>query len=251
MEIKFMFTLLDQTILSFRRRGLKKTLIKIMRYMGGVREGNSLLAFEKIEDRFTEFYYRNTWGGESPSGPGSTLADTADLRKNLPGLLKKFAVRSIFDAPCGDFNWMRHVLKQVDLEYKGGDIVLPLINSLNSKYANAKTKFLHIDLTKTIPPYSDLMLCRDCLIHLSYQDTKLLLQNYIDSKIPYFLTSTDSRSSYNFDNHDIKTGGYRRIDLFAAPYLFSKDVVFRIEDRPLCELCLWTREQIIDVMKTF
>jgi hypothetical protein len=246
-----MVRLLDQTILSLRRRGLKKTLIKIMRYMRGVREENFLLS-ENTEHLFTESYYRNTWGDhESASGQGSSVAYTENLRKKLPELLKKFAVRSIFDAPCGDFNWMRQVLDENDFEYIGGDIVLPLIEVLSSKYANAKTKFLHIDLTKERPPYSDLMLCRDCLIHLSYHDTRLVFQNYIDSKIPYLLTSTQTRSTYKFENHDIRTGGFRPIDLFSAPYLLPKDVLFRIEDGPEMEMCLWTREQIMSAMKTF
>lgn len=246
-----MTRLLDRTILSLRRRGLRRTLIKIIRYLGGFREEN-FLASENIEYLFTEGYFRNSWGNrESASGQGSSLASTENLRNKLPELLKKFAVRSVFDAPCGDFNWMKHLRDENDFEYIGGDIVLPMIESLNSKYTNSKTKFLHIDLTKEVPPYSDLMLCRDCLIHLSYRDTRLVLKNYVDSKIPYLLTSTQTRSTYKFENHDIRTGGFRPIDLFSAPYLLPRDVLFRIEDGPEMDVCLWTREQIIIALKIF
>src|SRR4051812_27850000 len=59
---------------------------------------------------FSDIYRNNSWGdAESVSGRGSTLARTEVIRRSLPGLLESVGARSLLDAPCGDFNWMRHV----------------------------------------------------------------------------------------------------------------------------------------------
>jgi hypothetical protein len=216
---------------------------------------NKVSRFQNIEDRFTEIYRNNYWGNfESVSGNGSTLAASMNLRRKLPALVEQFAIQSIFDAPCGDFHWMKEVLKTLPINYIGGDIVRPLVEAHNSKYQNSRTKFIHVDITKDNFPTSDLMICRDCLFHLSYSDTKLALQHFIDSKIPYLLTTTYVNNS-EYSNKDIVTGSFRLIDLFAAPYHFPKEVLYRIDDtipheHPR-EMCLWSRDQIIEAMKRF
>ena len=63
----------------------------------------------------------NRWGSaESISGAGSELAMTAGYRDQLAQLLPRF--KSMFDAPCGDLNWMHLVLERVEIDYSGGDI---------------------------------------------------------------------------------------------------------------------------------
>ncbi|WP_283743517.1 class I SAM-dependent methyltransferase [Sideroxydans sp. CL21] len=211
--------------------------------------------FQNIEDRFTEIYRNNYWGNfESVSGNGSTLEASQNLRRQLPGLVEKFSIQTIFDAPCGDFHWMREALKNIQVNYIGGDIVRALVDAHNSNYKNAKTTFIHMDITKDSFPASDLMICRDCLFHLAYKDTKLALQNFIDSGIPYLLTTTYVNNGA-FSNQDIVTGSFRLIDLFSAPYNFPKDVLYRIDDtiprETSREMCLWSRDQIISAMEKF
>ena len=65
----------------------------------------------------------NHWGNrESVSGDGSTLAYTHNLRHELAKFLRSFRVVSMFDAPCGDFNWMQAVDFPTGFAYLGGDI---------------------------------------------------------------------------------------------------------------------------------
>src|SRR5688572_15166107 len=72
---------------------------------------------------FCRIHAANEWGTvESRSGPGSTLARTEHLREGLPRLLDELGVRSLLDAPCGDFHWMQHVVPHLD-RYVGVDIV--------------------------------------------------------------------------------------------------------------------------------
>lgn len=90
-----MRSLINKTVVSLRQRGLGKTLIKGIHYFTG----------KTLEDRFTDIYYGNGWtADESVSGQGSTVENTFKLRRQLPELFDKFEIRSIFDAPCGDFN---------------------------------------------------------------------------------------------------------------------------------------------------
>src|SRR5690242_11698377 len=77
----------------------------------------------ELERRFTEIYQQNGFGGrESVSGPGSDLSQTAAVREALPALLKEIGARTLLDAPCGDYFWMKEA--RLDLErYIGADIV--------------------------------------------------------------------------------------------------------------------------------
>lgn len=203
---------------------------------------------DSLMDRFTLIYSRNAWGSnESVSGSGSTLAMTESIREKLPLLFQKFSISSIFDAPCGDFHWM----KLVDLKgisYIGGDIVQPLIFELKTRYSKENLDFIHLDITQEVFPKSDLVLNRDCLFHLSYRDILLTLNNFLDSGSKYFL-STSYHTDTAFLNSDIRSGGFRVIDLFSMPFSFPKDCLFQIMENgegslPPRSLYLWNREQI-------
>ena len=176
---------------------------------------------------------------------------TENLRKELPVLIKKFSIKKIFDGACGDFNWMQHFLKTVDIEYIGGDIAEQLIHSNNIKYKNDKISFIHIDLVNHHYPTADLMICRDCLFHLSYKDTRFLLDRFIESNSKYLLATTHKNKNNSFVNKDIVSGDYRMTDLFSPPYNFNPSPLSRIDDwmapEPEREMCLWSRDQIISL----
>ena len=204
-----------------------------------------------VEEIFTNIFKSNAWGsGESVSGNGSTVAYTTSMRSLIGQLFDKYGIDSIFDAPCGDFNWMKLVLKDRKMKYYGADIVKDLITSLSDKYASDNINFYHLDLLTGNYPETDLMLCRDCLFHLSFQDIKTVLQNFANSKIKYLLT-TNMYNNEGFLNTDIQTGGFRKIDLFLEPFLLPINCVDRIDDSHESEqgtkreLVLWDRSQIL------
>jgi hypothetical protein len=61
---------------------------------------------------FIDIYHQNIFGGiESRSGNGSTLVQTAVIRDEIPLLFKELNIKSVLDAPCGDFNWMKEIMK--------------------------------------------------------------------------------------------------------------------------------------------
>lgn len=242
-----------------RRHGFKHAVLKILKhplkiYSNKSKEKN-IFQNNSIEDRFTAIYDLNYWGSkESVSGGGSTLRYTKNLREKLPGLFHKYSTNLIFDAPCGDLNWMKVLLAENNFRYIGGDIVKDIIVSHNLNFTNERTNFIHIDLTKDKFPHADLMICRDCIFHLSYEDTELVLNNFINSGIPLLLTTTH-KNIIGFKNKDIKTGFFRLIDLFSPPYCFNSEPLERIDDwmlpEPEREMCLWSRDQIKVALNDF
>lgn len=213
-----------------------------------------VFALARIEDRFTKIYELNYWdNAESRSGSGSTLQYTENLRRHLPHIFAQFGIRSILDAPCGDFNWMRHVLAAHPLPYTGVDIVGPLIEANSREFGTEQLRFAQLDITRETLPTADLMVCRDCLFHLSFDEVRAVVRNFLDSNIPYLLTTTHINNGH-FGNFDIPTGDYRLIDLFAAPFNFPPDVLYRIADwqhpEPPREMCLWHRDQIAKMARS-
>jgi hypothetical protein len=208
-----------------------------------------------LKERFSRIYSINYWGHqESLSGKGSTIEHTENLRAYIPALVNELAIQSIFDGPCGDLNWMQHVLKDISIRYVGGDIVPSVIERNIALFSNEITSFIQIDLTLDSFPQVDLMICRDCLFHLSYEDTKKILNNFVNSNIKYLLTTTYENDG-TFENTDIISGHFRLIDLHRAPYYFPMDVISKVEDWIYPDnkryMCLWHREQIMEAVKKF
>lgn len=206
-----------------------------------------------MEKTFTEIFEKNKWGSsQSVSGPSSTLERTINLRNQLPELFEKYFIRKVFDAPCGDMNWMKEIIKDVNITYIGGDIVKPLIERNKEEFSkNQKVSFVHIDLTQDKFPIADLMISRDFLFHLSYKDATKFLKNFVESKINFLLTTTHINNN-KFQNKDIGTGGWRWMDLLSHPYNFSPNPLLRILDGGGDRyMCLWTRSQIEKAYKAF
>jgi SAM-dependent methyltransferase len=170
-----------------------------------------------MESRFAPFYSENRWGdSESASGPGSNLARTAKLRKELPGLLQEIGARTLLDAPCGDFNWMKDTDLGVE-QYIGVDVIPDLIARNQSLHGNGRTRFLLLDLTSDELPQADVILCRDCFIHFSYRHIAAAIRNFKRNGSTYLLTNTYPRWH---TNQNIRTGDFRYINLLSSPFNF-------------------------------
>src|SRR5262249_48228613 len=169
---------------------------------------------EKI---FARIYARNAWGDvESRSGAGSSLARTQLLRPELTRLLLDLCVGSILDLPCGDFNWMR-ATELPGIAYVGADIVTPLIARNNLLYASPGRRFLRLDMLSDALPRTDLIFCRDGLVHLSFFDIARALNRMLEGGATYLLATTFKAQ---FRNQDIVTGEWRPLNLDLAPFFF-------------------------------
>lgn len=130
----------------------------------------------------------------------------------------------MLDAPCGDFNWLSQVPLNVD--YFGYDIVEPVINANIARYSSSRVKFMRADITSDPLPRVDLVLCRDCLVHFSFEDIFLTLRNVLKSGARYLLTTTFPGRV----NRDIATGDWRPLDFERKPFRFPKAVKIINED---------------------
>jgi SAM-dependent methyltransferase len=180
-------------------------------------------------DALTAFRYayrHNLWRGpETPSGPGSSIVQTKAIANALPGLCQRYDIRLLLDIPCGSYDWMA----QIDLpgvRYTGGDIVPEVVAEAARKHGKPGRRFLVLDLTRSPLPQADLLLCRDCLVHLSYEDIAKAMRNIRKSKIEYLLTTTFTEES---EFHDIVTGDWRPINLAAPPFSFPPPVELVLE----------------------
>ncbi len=180
-----------------------------------------------IKKIFTDIYLNNSWADrESVSGRGSTVAHTGVITRALPALLEGVGAKSLLDAACGDFNWMRHVdLRGV--EYLGADVVRKLIDRNRRMHGGRGRKFVVLDITRDKLPKTDVILCRDCFIHLSFQHTRAAIANFKKSGSRFLLATTHTTVS---KNADIESGRWRSVNLQLPPYNFPEPLRLIIED---------------------
>jgi len=211
-------------------------------------------AFEKI-------YNEGFWGDgvNSPvSGWGSTLDFTANIRKELPKLFKKYHITSVLDAPCGDLTWMIEIINTYPMQYIGADIVSDLIKKLQEQYANTSTHFIPLDICTDPLPNADVFLCRDCMFHLPPKDIIAVFQNFVDSNIPYILATTHtyetviaSGEKFGGNTTHAEPGEWWLLNLHAPPYNLPPPIE-NIQDCPGSpsqkDLSLWTKQQIIGIL---
>ena len=180
-----------------------------------------------LRQKFEYIYQKNVWGSpESVSGLGSTLAVTAPLRGQLSELCKRFDIRTVIDAPCGDFLWMSAAALPVQ-SYLGIDIVVPLIAKNQTLYGRKGVSFQAGDLTTIELPNHDLILCRDCLVHLNFDNIRRVLANFINSGSRYLLTTTFPENDVN---PDIENGDWRMLNLQQEPFSFPSPILLVNEE---------------------
>jgi hypothetical protein len=180
-----------------------------------------------LDDTFRRIYENNHWGAEQRSGAGASRVQTAIVLSELAALLRELQINVLLDVPCGDFSWMQHLAAH-EVSYIGGDIVSSVIEINNVQFGSSFRTFQVLDLTRDPLPAADLLLCRDCLVHLSFGDALAALANVARAPITYFLTSTFPDCSRN---DDIVTGDWRVINLALPPFNLPPPL------RLICEQC--------------
>lgn len=192
-----------------------------------------MLKTRNIKERFDLIYRYNLWGSkESGSGKGSEVSYTKNIRDWLITAIHRYSIKTLVDAPCGDFNWMKLVTSKSTFNYIGLDIVDSVITKNKQNYESETIKFYVANICTENIPSCDLLIVRDCLFHLSYEDINSFLRNISRTDFKYLLTTTHI-VPVNFKNYDIKTGDFRLISLFHTPFCFKYESVIEfIQDYP-------------------
>jgi len=168
---------------------------------------------------FQKIYEDNFWADEfSRSGPGSSLESTQSIREALPQLVATLRATSLLDIPCGDFQWLSHVA--LDVKYYGADIVAPLIHQNKTAFGE-RGDFLRLDLLRDRLPTADIILCRDCLVHLSFREIHSALKNMKRSAPRFLLTTTFPDLAVNVDT---VTPDWRPLNLEVPPFSFPPPI---------------------------
>ena len=128
----------------------------------------------KVKNRFEEIYKKHLWGSYGGgSGVGSAILYTQSVRLILRHAIDELNITSMLDAPCGSFNWMPLLLRNLTkpVRYHGVDVVESLITNAKQKYSNESNwEFSVCDFSaEDLPNGYDLIFSRDALQHLSYE----------------------------------------------------------------------------------
>jgi hypothetical protein len=171
-----------------------------------------------LSERFDRIARTNLWGADaSRSGLGSLLTATAGLREALPAFLERHGIEALLDVPCGDFAWLSTV--DLRIPYIGADIVESLVRENEIRFGgpHSNRQFVHLDLTRDPLPRADAILCRDCLVHLSFENVFRAIDNIRSSGVRYLLTTTFLEHDRN---EDIEDGDWRMLNFQSPPFDF-------------------------------
>lgn len=165
------------------------------------------------EEAFRKIYRTNHWGASERSGAGASVEQAAAVLSQLASLIDQLRIDTLLDVPCGDFAWMRHLHARVD--YIGGDVLPELVRANQEQWGGPSRRFMTLDLLKDDLPLADLLLCRDCLVHLSLGDARTALSNVRRSRCRWVLMTTFPGCA---TNEDIVTGDWRPLNLELPPF---------------------------------
>jgi hypothetical protein len=205
-------------------------------------EERESLAPLDLRQRFEYIFETNLWGSEeSRSGVGSAIAETEMLRNQLPLLLRNIGARSVLDVPCGDFRWLSEVA--LGVPYIGADIVEELVRANTDAFGSEERRFVCLDLTRDVLPKAGVVLCRDCLVHLSNTNIQLALANVKRSGAAFLLMTNFLRLDHN---DDIEDGDWRPLNFQLPPFALGAPERIIVEQCREAEgayadksLCLW------------
>ena len=98
-------------------------------------------------------------------------------------------------------------------------------------YGDRTRSFVHGNIARDELPRADVILCRDCLVHFSFEDLASTLRNFKRSGSAYLLATTFVEHQINLN---IETGGWRPLNMQQPPFGFPAPL------RAIDEKCLHT-----------
>ena len=184
-------------------------------------EDSEAFAGLDLAQRFRRIHETNLWGGASTSGLGSELDATSVLRAELPRLFQKLGVTSLLDAPCGDAGWISAA--NLGVRYVGIDIVPALVEGLQARASAGEIRgeYHLADITADPLPRCDAILCRDCLVHLSFANIERAVANFRASGATWLIATTFPEWQANTDCED---GDWRALNFERAPFNWGPPV---------------------------
>lgn len=192
---------------------------------------------ENPEDRarrqaFERIYAEGLWAtdqrGKGTSGGGSTIEATKFYRRFLQDFLAAYAIRSVVDAGCGDWEFSQAV-DWSGVQYLGVDIVPAVIEANQRRFSKPNIRFAVADIVREDLPPADLLLVKDVLQHLSNADIARFARQF--GRYRHVLLVNDVEpGSLTAEPKDIPSGRYRPIDPTRPPYALPGKKIFAWRD---------------------
>lgn len=186
------------------------------------------MSIEKGAVKMREYYTNRS--GVSPCGQGSNLENTEEIRHFIVQVISTYKIKSINDAPCGDYSWMSKVCLD-GIEYRGFDIDSELIQSNKIEYKDVT--FVEFNIADEVLPKADMIICRDCLFHLRTKTVIKALDNFKSSGATYLMSTTHEQVE-NVDitpKHYGDDYGFRKINLSVEPYNLGAPLAYVSEPK--------------------
>jgi SAM-dependent methyltransferase len=198
---------------------------------------------EKISSVFTGIYKNAVWGtnenGKGHSGNGSTAKNTKPYRNYLTEFMKENHVKSVVDIGCGDWEFSQ-LIDWRGINYTGFDVVKDVIEHNNKTHSNSHVKFVNDNFLTADLPEADLLICKDVFQHLSNDEILAFMPKLKKFKHCLFTNDTNPLTD-TCENHNIRIGGYRPLDLTEAPFNIKGEKAFHF----ISEM---VKKQILHVM---
>jgi SAM-dependent methyltransferase len=158
--------------------GIRRISRRIKHHFHGSENGR-----RSARDVFTEIYVENRWGGggakadaEFPfdSGVGSGPATAEPYAECVNRFIESHGIKRVVDLGCGDFRVGRRIARE-SIHYIGVDVVEPLVEANQARFASDRVEFRCIDISTEEVPDGDLCLIREVLQHLSNSQISAIL----------------------------------------------------------------------------
>lgn len=101
------------------------------------------------------------------------------------------------------------------VEYIGADTVAELVARSWTRFGDAGTRFIRCDLTRDRLPRVDVVMVRDCLVHLSLPLVWAALRRIKESGSTYLMATTYPD---HHENRNIPTGRWQALNLQDPPF---------------------------------
>jgi trans-aconitate methyltransferase len=178
-----------------------------------------------LEMRFADVYRHALWGDEETRSGWGSKRESPHVQaalEYLRNIIRDYRIKTLSDIPCGDFNWQPLLFAEHGgLDYVGYDIVGGIVEDNRRK--SPGVRFEKLDITKQIPRRADLILCKDMLNHLKYDDIRRAITNMKQSGSEYLLASNDFTWP---ENEDVADAGnnHRPVDICKPPLSYPAPI---------------------------
>jgi SAM-dependent methyltransferase len=179
-----------------------------------------------MKQRFERIYAHNDWG--NGSGEGSLPIHAQPYATFLQRFLRQRDIRSVVDFGCGDWQFSK-TINWTGIEYKGYDIVTPVIDENRARYQTEHITFHEVCRGLEDLPGADLLLAKDVLQHWS--DESVLAFLPVVSRYRYTLITNCVNPFGPTLNLPIEDAGFRYLDIRLPPFNVAARKVFSFTNR--------------------